>query len=295
MPLVPALTDIGAAGLLAHRVQPVRAYDLPGVAITPWIWAPPPDPIGLLQRRQRRAAGLSPDGAVCWWRRARRSAAAPRLTYGRRAAGARRPVLASARHIAGRHGTGIVAHIPYQGKARLGRILHISDRSLRSQYVSRLTSPGGRRARPPRPSLTLRRRMNAPPAKVYEAWTDAKKISHWFGPRERRSIARYDGRARRRALPYRPSWTRRRGTRRGRHLPRGGAANESWYSLWAWRTTPERESLVTIALRRDGEGTLLTLMHEQFADEAARDRHARGWNGTLDKARKLCSRLRLRP
>src|SRR3954470_13775179 len=24
--------------------------------------------------------------------------------------------------------------------------------------------------------------MNAPPAKVYEAWTDAKKISHWFGP-----------------------------------------------------------------------------------------------------------------
>ena len=33
-----------------------------------------------------------------------------------------------------------------------------------------------------RPSLTLKRRMNAPPAKVYEAWTDAKKISHWFGP-----------------------------------------------------------------------------------------------------------------
>ena len=24
--------------------------------------------------------------------------------------------------------------------------------------------------------------MNAPPAKVYEAWTDAKKITHWFGP-----------------------------------------------------------------------------------------------------------------
>src|SRR3954449_5140617 len=49
--------------------------------------------------------------------------ATPRLTYGRRAAGARRPVLASARHIAGRHGTAIVAHIPYQGKPRLGRIL----------------------------------------------------------------------------------------------------------------------------------------------------------------------------
>ena len=33
-----------------------------------------------------------------------------------------------------------------------------------------------------KPSLTLKRRMNALPAKVYEAWTDAKKIPHWFGP-----------------------------------------------------------------------------------------------------------------
>jgi len=33
-----------------------------------------------------------------------------------------------------------------------------------------------------KPSLTLKRRMNALPATVYEAWTDAKKISHWFGP-----------------------------------------------------------------------------------------------------------------
>ena len=52
---------------------------------------------------------------------------------------------------------------------------------------------------------------------------------------------------------------------------------------WAWRSTPERESLVTVALKRDGDGTLLTLLHEQFFDEAARDRHGRGWNGTLDK------------
>ncbi|HSJ41846.1 MAG TPA: SRPBCC domain-containing protein, partial [Xanthobacteraceae bacterium] len=51
----------------------------------------------------------------------------------------------------------------------------------------------------------------------------------------------------------------------------------------AWRPTPERESLVTVALKRDGEGTLLTLMHDQFFDEAARDRHGRGWNETLDK------------
>jgi very-short-patch-repair endonuclease len=49
----------------------------------------------------------------------------------------------------------------------------------------------------------------------------------------------------------------------------------------AWRSTPERESLVTVLLGADGGGTLLTLIHEQFFDEAARDRHEHGWNGSI--------------
>ena len=49
--------------------------------------------------------------------------------------------------------------------------------------------------------------------------------------------------------------------------------NEKLVFTWAWRSTPERESLVTVALKSDGDGTLLTLTHEQFFDEPARDRH----------------------
>ena len=33
-----------------------------------------------------------------------------------------------------------------------------------------------------KPSLTIKRRFNAPPAKVYAAWTDPKMIARWFGP-----------------------------------------------------------------------------------------------------------------
>ena len=40
--------------------------------------------------------------------------------------------------------------------------------------------------------------------------------------------------------------------------------------------------LVTLTLRRDGELTLLTLKHEQFFDEAARDNHETGWGQALD-------------
>jgi Activator of Hsp90 ATPase homolog 1-like protein len=32
-----------------------------------------------------------------------------------------------------------------------------------------------------------------------------------------------------------------------------------------------------------GEVTALTLTHEHFADEAARDRHHHGWTGSLDR------------
>jgi uncharacterized protein YndB with AHSA1/START domain len=59
--------------------------------------------------------------------------------------------------------------------------------------------------------------------------------------------------------------------------------NQKLVFTWAWRTMPERESLVTVLIKPEGTGSLLTLVHEQFFDEAARDRHAQGWTGCLAK------------
>jgi uncharacterized protein YndB with AHSA1/START domain len=58
---------------------------------------------------------------------------------------------------------------------------------------------------------------------------------------------------------------------------------------WAWKTTPERESLVTVTFKEDGDGTIMTLLHEQFFDEDARDRHRTGWTSTMDKLEKYLS------
>jgi uncharacterized protein YndB with AHSA1/START domain len=52
---------------------------------------------------------------------------------------------------------------------------------------------------------------------------------------------------------------------------------------WAWKSMPERQSVVTLRLAEVQGGTLLTLVHEQFADDATRGRHAQGWTGSLDK------------
>jgi len=40
---------------------------------------------------------------------------------------------------------------------------------------------------------------------------------------------------------------------------------------------------VTLTFKPDGDGTLFTMLHEQFFDEMARDSHQGGWNGAIEK------------
>jgi uncharacterized protein YndB with AHSA1/START domain len=130
-------------------------------------------------------------------------------------------------------------------------------------------------------SLTLKRRLKAPPAKVFAAWTDPEKLVRWFRPGEITDVtatidARTDGQ-------YRISAKSPTDTHDISGTYREVVPNEKLVFTWAWKSTPERQSLVTITLKPDGDGTLLTLLHEQFFDEPARDRHSQGWNSALDK------------
>ena len=139
-----------------------------------------------------------------------------------------------------------------------------------------------------KPSLTLKRRLNAPVEKVYAAWTDPEKIVKWFGP-DSGPVTRAETDLRvggRYIIAF--------NTENGERHQVGGiyrevVPNERLVFTWAWHTTPERESLVTVTVKPDGAGSILTLLHEQFFDEAARDGHKRGWSGSLDKLEKLFS------
>jgi uncharacterized protein YndB with AHSA1/START domain len=133
-----------------------------------------------------------------------------------------------------------------------------------------------------KPSLTLKRRYNALPEKVFSAWTDPKKLGRWFCPVGcepvlAESDARVGGR-------YRIVVRAQSGEEHDvSGTFREVVSNRKLVFTWAWRTTPERESLVTVELKPDGDGTMLTLTHEQFFDEAARDRHQSGWTPILDR------------
>jgi uncharacterized protein YndB with AHSA1/START domain len=137
-----------------------------------------------------------------------------------------------------------------------------------------------------KPSLTLKRRLKAPPAQVFAAWIDPEKVMRWMGPGEiAGSSAECDARpgGRYRWVMHKPS---------GEELEVSGVyrevvPNEKLVLTWAWKAAPEEESLITVLLKPDGDGTLLTLTHEQFVNETTRDGHQMGWNGALDKMEKL--------
>ena len=136
-----------------------------------------------------------------------------------------------------------------------------------------------------KPSLTVKRRLKAPPAKVFAAWIDPEKVKAWMGPGEIKAVgAECDPRV---GGHYR--WMMKSPDGSPHNV--GGVyreivPNEKLVFTWAWQDAPENESLVTVLIKPDGDGTLLTVIHEQFSDADTRDRHQGGWNGALDKMEK---------
>ncbi len=133
-----------------------------------------------------------------------------------------------------------------------------------------------------KPSLTIKRRFNAPPEKVFSAWTDPEKVKRWMGPAGVQVLlaegtAQTGGRYR--WLMKSPDGNEHDVSGVYREV----ILNQKLVFTWTWKSTPERESLVTIIFKGDGDGTLMTFTHEQFFDEEVRDRHQSGWNGAFEK------------
>jgi uncharacterized protein YndB with AHSA1/START domain len=137
-----------------------------------------------------------------------------------------------------------------------------------------------------KPSLTLKRRLKAPPEKVYEAWTQPTQMMRWWGgnnetSRTAETDLRVGGR-------FRVGF---KGDTGEQHDVSGIykeiVPNRRLVFSWAWRTTPERESQVTIDIKPDTDGSILTLTHEQFFNEKARDDHKDGWSFGLDQLERL--------
>jgi uncharacterized protein YndB with AHSA1/START domain len=141
-------------------------------------------------------------------------------------------------------------------------------------------------------SLEIKRFINAPPARVYKAWTDPAELQRWFGPEDVRTIkidadVRVGGK-------YRWDLQKQDGEEWSclgeyRELVPG----KKIVFTWKWdddENWAEHNSVVTVELSDRGGGTEVRLVHEKLPSEESRDRHNEGWNSVLDRLEKFFSK-----
>jgi uncharacterized protein YndB with AHSA1/START domain len=135
-----------------------------------------------------------------------------------------------------------------------------------------------------KPALSLQRHYAVAPEKVWRAWTDPQALKQWWGPGgpEAVSLVQLDVRVGGR---FRIVFG---GPQGDEHEVQGTykevVPNRRLAFTWTWpRTTPERESLVTITFKPAAGGTELEFVHAQHFDEKVRDGHLRGWSEAFVK------------
>ena len=138
-------------------------------------------------------------------------------------------------------------------------------------------------------SLEIIRFINAPPARVYRAWTDPAELQRWFGPEGVRAIkiaadVRVGGK-------YRWDLVKQNGEEWAclgeyRELIPGRKIVFTW--KWdddeAWE---DHDSVVTVELSDREGGTEVKLTHEKLPSEESRDRHNEGWDSVFDRLEKF--------
>src|ERR1700704_5687127 len=126
-------------------------------------------------------------------------------------------------------------------------------------------------------TVRLRRTLGQPPARVWQALTDAAELEAWFWPPRLlpkvRADARPDGEVRIESTAMAVS---------GRYQE--AVAPRRLVFSWRW-DGDTTQTLVTIELSAvdNGAATELALTHAGFPDLAARDDHITGWSDCLDR------------
>ena len=131
-------------------------------------------------------------------------------------------------------------------------------------------------------TLVLTRILDAPPARVFDAWLNREEWQAWIGPEGVRcEVPLFEPRV---GGSYRVTMH----LSGGQTIPVAGVFKviDRPYRLamtWGVVGDPSRQSLLTITFKKRGQSTELTLRQEGLGSASNRDDHGRGWNSALDK------------
>ncbi len=137
------------------------------------------------------------------------------------------------------------------------------------------------------PALVIRRTYDAPPERVFEAWTTPELAKQFLGPDEvgaaEVEMDVRDG-GTYRVVMQMPD---------GQQWIVGGIYREvrpprRLQMTWRWKEDDPREehdTLLTLEFNPHNGGTELILTHDQFASEQSRASHGHGWESILEQLR----------
>jgi uncharacterized protein YndB with AHSA1/START domain len=122
--------------------------------------------------------------------------------------------------------------------------------------------------------IRISRALPAEPERVWQALTDPAALCSWFWPESAfGTTAEVDL-----GEGYRIDGPKAGLSLTGRYLTVDPP--KRLVMTWQW-AGEDGGTMVRIELAPDGEGTVLTLTHEGFADGTTRDEHVRGWSDCL--------------
>ena len=124
--------------------------------------------------------------------------------------------------------------------------------------------------------VRISRSYGVAPEKVWRAWTDPQALSQWFGPGNPLvTTAEVDLRVGGR---YRIVFKGASGEMNEvTGVYQEVVPHSRLVFTWAFKSTPERVSRVSIELKPQAGGTELRFVHDRFHDEEARVGHENGW------------------
>jgi len=134
--------------------------------------------------------------------------------------------------------------------------------------------------------LVITRRFDAPRQRVFEAWTDPRHAKSWWGPRDYPlTYLEMDAR------PGGAWRARLTSTQDGEELWQHGVIREihapdRLVFTFAWdkeEGATDRETLVTVTLEEEGDGTLMTFRQSPFDSVENREGHRGGWSSSFDR------------
>ena len=139
--------------------------------------------------------------------------------------------------------------------------------------------------------LKVSRTIRASRQRVFRAWTEPELMMRWFVEADDemrvcridlRKGGRYEFQGTSKGRPW---------TVRGEYLE--VKPPERLVYTWTWNIDPSKgdatgdDTRVTIDFIERGKETDVVVKHERFATAQARDMHANGWKGCLDRLSKL--------